>query len=294
MYDICTIGHITSDRVVTRQSVHYMPGGTAFYTSKALHQLYIKSMLLTAVGEREMHVVESLRKEGIFVKTSPSRETVFFENIYHYDQDYREQNVLAVADAITPESAEGLEAKIFHLGPLLKHDIPETLVKKLAGIGQVSLDIQGYLRTVENKKVVFGDWREKVSTLPYVTYLKANEFEMEITCGTTDPYEGARKLAAWGVKEVIITLGSKGSIVYCNDSFTEIPAFKPKTIEDATGCGDTYMAGYLFKKIKGAPVSEAGAFGAAMATLKIESSGPFAATQSQAEALSHSNVIFKP
>jgi sugar/nucleoside kinase (ribokinase family) len=291
MYDICTIGHITSDRVVTKDSVHYMPGGTAFYTSKALHQLDVNSMLLTAVGEREMHVVESLRKEGIHVITSPSRETVFFENIYHYDQDYREQNVLAVADPITLESAAGLEAKIFHLGPLLLHDIPVSLVQHLAGIGQVSLDIQGYLRSVVNKKVVFADWQEKEKALPFITYLKANEFEMEITCGTSDPYEGAKKLADWGVKEVIITLGSKGSIVYCNGSFTEIQAFKPKAVVDATGCGDTYMAGYLYKKIKGAPVSEAGAFGAAMATLKIESSGPFAATLLQAEALSQSTVI---
>jgi hypothetical protein len=31
MYDICTIGHITLDKVVTAQSVKYMPGGTSFY-----------------------------------------------------------------------------------------------------------------------------------------------------------------------------------------------------------------------------------------------------------------------
>jgi sugar/nucleoside kinase (ribokinase family) len=291
MYDICTIGHITSDRIVTKDSVHYMPGGTAFYTSKALHNLDVSCMLLTAVGEREMHVVESLRREGIMVKTSPSRETVFFENIYHHDQDYREQNVLAIADPITLESANGLESKIFHLGPLLLHDIPVSLIESLAGIGQVSLDIQGFLRSVVDRKVVFADWSEKGKALPYITYLKANEFEMEIICGTSDPYEGAKILAGWGVKEVIITLGSKGSIVYCDGCFTEIQAFKPKAVVDATGCGDTYMAGYLYKKIKGAPVSEAGAFGAAMATLKIESSGPFAATLSQAEALSQSTVV---
>jgi sugar/nucleoside kinase (ribokinase family) len=248
-------------------------------------------MLLTAVGEREMHVVESLRREGINVKTSPSHETVFFENIYHHDQDYREQNVLAIADPITLESAKGLESKIFHLGPLLLHDIPVCLIEFLAGIGQVSLDIQGFLRSVVNSKVLFADWSEKGKALPYITYLKANEFEMEIICGTSDPYEGAKILAGWGVTEVIITLGSKGSIVYCDGCFTEIQAFKPKAVVDATGCGDTYMAGYLYKKIKGAPVSEAGAFGAAMATLKIESSGPFAATLSQAEALSQSTVV---
>ena len=268
-----------------------MPGGTAFYTSKALHKLDVNCMLLTALGEREMHVVDSLRKEGIKVQTCPSRETVFFENIYHHDQDYREQNVLAIADPISLESALNIHSKIFHLGPLLRHDIPLNLLQYLAGIGKVSLDIQGYLRSVINRKVQFADWDEKEHAFPFISYLKANEFEMEITCGTNNPYEGAKKLAAWGIKEVIITLGSKGSIVYCDGTFTEIPAFLPKQVVDATGCGDTYMAGYLYKKIKGATISEAGAFGAAMATLKIESSGPFSATFSEAETLSQSPVL---
>ena len=290
MYDICTIGHITSDRVVTKNSVRYMPGGTAYYCSKALNTLNINSILLTAVGEREMHVVDSLRKEGIEIKTSPSRETVFFENIYQEDQDHREQNVLAIADAFTLSSIEGVEAKIYHLGPLLSHDIPVPIIEALSKKGMVSLDIQGFLRSVHNRKVEFSDWKYKIEALSFISILKANEFEMEITCGCSDPYEGAKKLAGWGVKEVIITLGSKGSIVYCNGSFTEIPAFTPSIIADATGCGDTYMAGYLYKKIKNAPVSEAGSFGAAMATLKIQTSGPFAGTQMQAETLSRSYV----
>ena len=267
-----------------------MPGGTAYYCSKALHKLDINSILLTAVGEREMHVVDSLRKEGIEIKTSPSRETVFFENIYQEDQDHREQNVLAVADAFTTPSIEGLDAAIYHLGPLLSHDIPVSMIELLSTKGMVSLDIQGFLRSVHNRKVEFSDWKDKIEALPFISVLKANEFEMEITTGCTDPYEGAIKLNNWGVKEVIITLGSKGSIVYCDGSFTEITAFKPSAVVDATGCGDTYMAGYLYKKIKNAPVSEAGTFGAAMATLKIQSSGPFAANQMQAEALSQTYV----
>ena len=35
------------------------------------------------------------------------------------------------------------------------------------------------------------------------------------------------------------------------------------------------MAGYLSKRLQGAPVDEAGEFGAAMATIKIGLSGPF-------------------
>ncbi|WP_171037980.1 PfkB family carbohydrate kinase [Dyadobacter luticola] len=279
MYDICTIGHITLDKVVTPHSTKYMPGGTSFYFSKALRQFDLNYMLVTALAEEESHIVAGLREEQIEVFSQNSPYTVYFENIYSANQDYREQNVLHKAAPFTVEQMPSIEAKIFHLGPLLSDDISVDLLKSLASKGMVSLDIQGYLRYVENQKVYYTDWADKKEALPYVSILKANEFEMETVTGTSDVREGAQYLADMGVKEVIITLGSKGSLVYKDNHFFQIPAYKPASVVDATGCGDTYMAGYLSKKVSGADVQEAGEFGAAMATLKIQSSGPFSGNQ---------------
>jgi len=169
------------------------------------------------------------------------------------------------------------------LGPLLSDDITVDLLKSLAQKGTVSLDIQGYLRYVKDQKVLYKDWADKKEALPHVSILKANEFEMEVVTGTSDVRKGAEYLADLGVKEVIITLGSKGSLIYKDNDFFKIPAYKPTAIVDATGCGDTYMAGYLSKKIQGAGVQEAGEFGAAMATLKIQSSGPFSGNAAMVE-----------
>jgi len=275
MYDICTIGHITLDKVVTTKSVKHMPGGTSFYFSKAIQQFDISHVLVTALAQSEMNVVTGLRADGVEIHALPSEYSVYFENIYSENQDYREQNVLQKAApfevAIMPE----LEARIYHLGPLLSDDISLNLIKELASKGLVSLDIQGFLRYVENRKVFYTDWTDKKEALPYVSILKANEHEMEVVTGKKDIQEGARALADMGVQEVIITLGSKGSLIYKDGLFHEIPAFKPKAIIDATGCGDTYMAGYLSKKIQGGTIEESGEYGAAMATLKISSSGPF-------------------
>ncbi len=52
-----------------------------------------------------------------------------------------------------------------------------------------------------------------------------------------------------------------------------------QVVADATGCGDTYMAGYLSQRMKGADLQEAGEFAAAMASLKMESPGPFRGTE---------------
>ena len=72
-----------------------------------------------------------------------------------------------------------------------------------------------------------------------------------------------------------MTLGSEGSVIYRDKQFHEIPAYPPSRLIDATGCGDTYAAGYLYRRAVGAPIDECGRFAAAMATLKLEKSGPF-------------------
>ena len=67
-HQLCCIGHITLDKVVTPQNTVYMPGGTAFYCSHAIrHFNDIDYALVTAVGATEMKVVEQLRKVGINV-----------------------------------------------------------------------------------------------------------------------------------------------------------------------------------------------------------------------------------
>lgn len=285
MYDICTIGHITLDKVVTTQSVNFMPGGTSFYFSKAIQKFDVDYRLITAVAAAELPIVEQLQKEGIEITTLPSEHTVFFENIYSQNQDHREQNVLYKADPFTKEVAllPNIDAQIYHLGPLLSDDISVELLKALAKKGMVSLDIQGFLRFVKNQKVHYTDWVDKDEALAHVSILKANEYEMEVITGQKEIRAGALYLAEMGVKEVIITLGSKGSVIYTDGNFYEIPSFKPKQVVDATGCGDTYMAGYLLKKIKGGNPQEAGEFGAAMATIKIQSSGPFSGDLQQVE-----------
>ena len=75
--------------------------------------------------------------------------------------------------------------------------------------------------------------------------------------------------------EVVVTLGGKGSLILYEGKIHQIQSFKPQQIVDATGCGDTYMAGYLYKRSKGMSVQEAGSFGAAMASIKMEDFGPF-------------------
>ena len=78
-------------------------------------------------------------------------------------------------------------------------------------------------------------------------------------------------------------LGSNGSVIYDGKDFHLIPAYKPTDTVDATGCGDTYMTGYLYCRAKNKSIDEAGRFAAAISTLKIEAMGPFSGTKADIE-----------
>lgn len=286
MTDIICIGHITLDKIITPGLETYMPGGTAFYFAHALAGLdHSGFRLLTSVGPDEMGAVEDIRRLGIEVDVIPSRQSVFFENKYGENLNDRTQRVLAKADPFTVDNLKDVEARIFHLGTLLADDFSLDAIRMLSTRGIVSVDAQGYLREVVGEQVHAIDWADKTEALKHIDILKANEKEMETLTGSSDPHEAARILASWGCKEVLLTLGDHGSLIYAGGEFYDIPAYPTPRVVDATGCGDTYMAGYLYSRSRGAGYVEAGKFAAAMCTLKLQHAGPFNGTAADIDSI---------
>ena len=284
MNDICCIGHITLDKIITPKQTIYMPGGTSYYFSHGISHLndWKNYKLVTSLAPSEYSSVDELTGKGLNVEIIPSKKTVYFENSYGINQNNRTQRVLAKADPFTVEKIQHIEAKIFHLGSLLSDDFSLDVIKYLSKKGILSVDAQGYLREVRGENVYPIDWCEKKEALKYVHILKVNEHEAKVLTGLDDYQAAARQLAEWGVKEVLLTLGSEGSIIYAENSFYYIPGYAPKEVVDATGCGDTYMLGYLYMRNKGVSYEEAGCFAAALSTVKLEKSGPFSGTEEDA------------
>lgn len=284
MNDICCIGHITLDKIITPKQTVYMPGGTSYYFSHGICHLkdHAHYKLVTSLASSEYQSVNELRAKGINVEVIPSRYTVYFENKYGENQNNRTQRVLAKADPFTVEKLKHLEARFFHLGSLLSDDFPLEVIKFMSAKGILSVDAQGYLREVRGEKVYPVDWEEKREALKYIDILKVNEHEAAVLTGSSDYDEAVHLLHEWGVKEVLLTLGSEGSLIYAENKLYRIPAYPPQEVVDATGCGDTYMLGYLYMRNKGASYAEAGMFAAALSTIKLEKSGPFCGTEQMA------------
>ncbi len=278
--DILCIGHITHDRIITPTQPQGVDcaGGTAYYVAWAMQHLphNVDFGVITAVGDDLKCEVDKLSQAGIDITDLGSPASVYFENSYGRNMNNRRQRVMSKASPFTIEQLSRAEADVFHLGTLLQDDFAPEVVEYLATKGRVCVDVQGYLREVRGQRVYAVDWPDKLSVLRHTDILKVNEHEIDVlTDGERDLRRGAQLIAKWGVREVLVTLGSYGSLIYDGDRFYEIPGYPPHQIVDATGCGDTYAAGYLYARTQGASCEEAGRLAAAMCTLKLEHTGPF-------------------
>ncbi|MFQ5684320.1 MAG: PfkB family carbohydrate kinase [Candidatus Binatia bacterium] len=278
MFDVCVIGHITRDVIRIQNVEKELPGGVAYYFTMAIKNLGLHVSLITKCSEKDKTLLDDLVENDVDIFYSTSNTTTF-ENIYSKDSHSRIQKVRSVAAPFRPQEIPHISPRCFHLGPLTKKDISVDLLRTLSQRSKVSLDVQGCLRTIEKEVVSYSDWEEKDEGLTYVNFLKADEGEAKILSGEQDLEKAAVKLSTYAIDEIVITLGSKGSLIYSKGKIYPIPSFRPKKIVDPTGCGDTYIAGYLFKRMKSSPIVEAGNFAAAVASLKMERHGPFEGTE---------------
>ena len=93
MTEICCIGHITRDRIITQDPPNtvYSAGGSAYYVAWAFQALPhdVDFQLVTSVSREMMSEVERLREAGVSVKSFESPDNVFFENKYGKNMDNR-------------------------------------------------------------------------------------------------------------------------------------------------------------------------------------------------------------
>lgn len=287
LHDVWVVGHVTRDRIRTRTATEERAGGTATYFPLALARLGGDVAVLTRIApEDEDELLAEHRAADIEVVCAPSAKTTEFENRYAEDDpDRRVQRVGAVALPFAPEDLAPVRARFIHLGPLTSEDLSCEFIDAAAARAPVSLDAQGFVRRIVRGGVELCDWPEKREGLARVSVLKANEDEARVLSAEEDLEAAARVLASWGPKEVLVTCASRGSIVCTGGELSHVPACEVAGPIDPTGCGDTYMAGYLGERVRGRAPRDAARFASAAVALKLEGAGPFRGTRRQAEEL---------
>jgi ribokinase len=100
-----------------------------------------------------------------------------------------------------------------------------------------------------------------LAALKDLDYFVPNEHEAEsITAGSVknidDAKRSAEKLLAHGIRRVIITLGSNGSLLATREGSEHVPTFAVQSI-DSTGAGDAFIGSFAVFLGEGVPEREA-------------------------------------
>jgi sugar/nucleoside kinase (ribokinase family) len=279
MFDACVIGHVARD-INTIGGTEYepRPGGAAYYSTMVYTHLGVRAAVLTKVAASDEPILlQELRAAGATVFNRPTATTTTFRNIYPQgNADARRQRVDARADRLTVADLPPIRAKIWQIGPLTDQDIDPAIIEHCAGAGgAVGMDVQGLTRRIVAGEVRPSDPMGGADHLRHVDVLKADVEEILTYTGCATVAEATARVRDAGVREVLITRGSRGSIVYGAGDPLEIEAVPPRRVADATGCGDTYLAAYMVRRMTGADRAECARFASAAASLNIETLGAF-------------------
>lgn len=269
-------GHFAVDKIIVDGVAETVSGGGVYYGSVAAHRLGARVGVVTRLREADFPRLEELRAEGVTVFAAPAAETSGIAN--YYDSADMERRVcvpLGFAGPIQPADVPDAAARIYAITPIIAGEVDLPLLKTLASRGSVALDVQGFVRVRVGDELLFRPWPEMTEGLRHVTYLKVDRAEAEALTGETDLALAARKLAAYGPTEIVLTQ-SAGVTVYADGELHFAP-FTPRSLAGRTGRGDTCFATYLTKRLSTSP-AEACRWAGVVTTLKQEQPGPWRGT----------------
>jgi len=104
--------------------------------------------------------------------------------------------------------------------------------------------------------------------LPHVDTFFGNEVEVCAVAGARDPLAAAERLLEFGVAEVVLHRAGEGAAWFREGQRASLPAFRVP-IDNPTGCGDIFNAGYVFAKLTGGTTEDALGMGNALAALHL-------------------------
>jgi sugar/nucleoside kinase (ribokinase family) len=283
--DVCVLGHVTRDVIREGAEPRGRPGGAAYYGAAVLARFGLKVRLITRLAPADADLLAELARLGLAVTVKPSAATTVFEAVGEGGPDERTYRALSVADPFMPGDVAGIAARAVLMDPLTAFDGFAALLSAAAKTAPlVALDAQGFVRKFILSEAPKGALAAGLEGFRHLAVVKADAQEAKLLTGKSKPEAAARALAKLGPREVIVTMGSHGSLLLAEGALTRIPAFPPSRLADPTGAGDSYLAAYVAARLNGKEPPASARFGAAVAAMKLERAGAFAGSRAEAEA----------
>jgi len=197
--------------------------------------------------------------------------------------DERVLYITSSAGPFGPEEVREISSKAFVIGASVRGEVSLEVMEELRKKEtQIAVDLQGFIRVVQDGKFVFQDWPEKASMLSQVDVVKTDAVEAELLTGRKDIKTAAKMISEFGPKEIVCT-HRDGLLVYDGNQYYEA-GFYPERLVGRSGRGDTCIASYMARRLN-FPPDKATVWAAAVTSLKMEAEGPFKRSLSDVEDL---------
>lgn len=284
-FDITFIGHVCFDEIIPFKgpTVH-APGSAVLYGSVVAQRLGMKTAAVTRMNPADEHVVAPMRELGVAIFITPTPfttcpRTVFpSENIDERHATYpHDAGPFAIQDL-----PEGLKSDRVHVSGICSREFSLEFIRALSRAGYpLSVDMQCFVRFIRpDGELVYRDFPGKREVAALIKTIKLDVVEAGILTGTRHAADAARTFLDWGANEVLVTEQSGVTLAIGNEIHRS--AFTNRSQVGRTGRGDTTMSAYLCRR-RTHPPGEALRFAAALASIKMETAGPFAGTLDEVE-----------
>jgi sugar/nucleoside kinase (ribokinase family) len=228
-------------------------GGAPVYAARTLRLLGQPASVATKLADEDRPRLAGL---GLPIVAQSADATIGFR--IENDGDGRHMEIDELGEPFSEEDARGWLGRALadtdwvHAGALTRADFPAATLAALARGRQLSLDGQGLARRADPGRLALdGDYDPDV--LHHVSLLKLARDELDaLGLELTE-----RSLGSLGVREIVVTLGAGGSVVYADGLAEHVPTIPLEGV-DPTGAGDSWTTAYLcYRRQRHAPVSAA-------------------------------------
>jgi hypothetical protein len=275
---IVVIGPLTQDQIITPNSKTSATGGASYFQSFVFEEFNIDYVV--AANFNNLDLIKDFPNLANLIPIVGG-DTHYFINEYpkNDNSDIRVQYsnfadipILKSELEFVLENVSQVDA--FILNPLNRFDFPIETINYLKSFNiPIYLSIQGLLRLPDEKiddknysiKLEKPDNLDEILNGIEGLFLDENEAKIIFDRDDFDKYD---------IGEIVITNASEGSRII-SDGEIKIDAVEVDNIIDSTGCGDTYMAAYILKRLLSNSPKEAGEFASLIASEKLMSFGPY-------------------
>lgn len=228
-------------------------GGAPVYAARSLRLLGHQGVVATKLADEDRPRLAAL---GVPVVARSAERTIGFR--IENDGDRRRMEIDELGEPWSEADARGWVAEALagcdwvHAGALTRSDFPAATLAALARGRGVSLDGQALVRRPAVGKLTL-DAEYDPEILRHVDVLKLARDEVDaLGLELTE-----HSLGSLGVREVLVTLGGGGAVVYAEGLAEHVPTFPLEGV-DPTGAGDSWTTAYLtYRRQRHAPVSAA-------------------------------------